>query len=556
MRFPFVRFLSLAVLCCCGIRISAIAQEPGRALSYPVPAFILDSVQIITVDVFDSTNRIPLVGGLVEQFHARTRERVIRGELFFADGDTLSQIDLDELELNLRRLTIFSDIRFEVIPWKGEEEEEIPYSMLVIRTRDAWSLRFGVGYTKTEDVFSGYLSMREVNLFGLAKQVGVSASYSDFNDRGWLLGASYYNPNIFGTHVYLGGDGGFAGNQRFGSFYVGRPFFSDRTPYAFNSMASYYAGQEVFDFRYPDAEVASLADDARRTNLGGWYSIAGGRIGDVFRASLSVAYNRTIRHDLVDVHRAFENSVSIFGGISSHRRRYTRFVNADFDGERQVAIGAAGSISIGKIAPHSGGLDNIVYVGGDARQAWRSGNFYGFVAVEAGTGLAGKDARFTTERSEASSALLFDHGTLAARFEQSTVWNWPRYLYVPVDNANGLRGYPRLQHFGDNRLLFNFEYRAAPVFTIMMFDFGAVAFYDIGSAWKQSEQLTDVRFHSSAGLGLRISNAKGQIDKGLLRIDLAFNFEDRKIARLIISSEEAFDVFGTLDYRPPAPYVY
>src|SRR5690606_23510275 len=129
--------------------------------------------------------RIPLVGGLVEQFHARTRERVIRGELFFADGDTLSQIDLDELELNLRRLTIFSDIRFEVIPWKGEEEEEIPYSMLVIRTRDAWSLRFGVGYTKTEDVFSGYLSMREVNLFGLAKQVGVSASYSDFNDRGW-----------------------------------------------------------------------------------------------------------------------------------------------------------------------------------------------------------------------------------------------------------------------------------------------------------------------------------------------------------------------------------
>lgn len=556
MRSPFVPFLLLALICYGGMSIPTLAQKPGVWDERPIPTFILDSVHIITADVFDSTNRLPLIGGIAEHLHARTRERAISNELFFKDGDTLSQIDLDELELNLRRLTIFSDIRLEVVPWKGEEEEKVPYAMLVIRTRDAWSLRVSGSYSRSGDYISLFGGLREVNLFGLAKQLGVNASYTDFNNLGWRLGATYFNPNIFGTHIHIGADAGFAKNQRSGNFTVGRSFFSDRTKYGFNTAVAYYDGEEVFDVRGDDGDPLALISDTRRTAFGGWYSRAQGRSGDIFRTSVSLTYNNTIREGVPGIHRALDNSVGVFGGISSHRRRYTKFLNADFEGERQIAVGGAGSITIGKIAPHSGGLDNIVYVGGDARQGLRFGDFYGFASIEAGTGLAGKEARFTTERVTASAAYLLGAGALAARFEQSTVWNWPHYLFVAVDNNNGLRGYTRLQTFGDNRMFFNFEYRAVPIVQVWTFDVGATAFYDVGSAWRQSEQISNVRFHSSAGLGLRFSNAKAKIERGLLRVDLAYNFDQKKFARLIISSEESFDVFGTLDYRPPAPYLY
>ncbi len=562
MRSPTNRFVLTIIVFCCWIwGLPAAAQRFDPHIpSTPISPFILDTVEIVTAEVFDSTSNIPLVGALVGDLinllHIRTKERAVRNELFFSPGDTLRQLDLDELEQNLRRLTIFSEIEFTVVPLEGEEEEEIPYAVLLIRTRDAWSLRFSGNYSESEDATSAFVALREVNLFGLAKQLGIGADYSSFNDRGWRYTGSYFNANIFGTHIYIGSDVGFSAPERFGSFAVGRPFFSDRTRYGFSSAVSYYNGEEVFDFKRPDGEALSLQGDLRRTVASGWYSSSRGTPGNVFRASVSSIYNRTIRDGLPDIHRALENSISVFGGISSQGRRYTRFVNADFNGVRQVAIGAAGSVSIGKVVPHNGGLDNLVYIGGDASQAVRHGDFYGFASVEGGTGLAKKEARFTTERVVASAAYQLDVGTVAARFEQSNVWNWPRYLFVPLDNLNGLRGHPRLDHFGHNRMVFNLEYRLYPVLRFWLFDFGATAFYDVGSVWDQAEKLSQAQFHSSAGLGVRVGNVSSEIDKGLLRVDVAYNFDQKRIARLIISTQEAFDVFGTLEYRPPAPYLY
>jgi hemolysin activation/secretion protein len=101
----------------------------------------------------------------------------------------------------------------------------------------------------------------------------------------------------------------------------------------------------------------------------------------------------------------------------------------------------------------------------------------------------------------------------------------------------------------------NAEYRLLPGFNILNFNFGAVAFYDIGAVWNQSQKLPQTRFHSSAGIGLRVSGGAGKIDQGLFRIDLAYNFDQRKLAQIIFSTQEAFDVFGSLDYQPPGPFV-
>jgi hypothetical protein len=535
-----------------------VAQTPED--DGPVRPFILDDIRVETRDVFDSSNAVPIVGPLIEHFHAVTKPKVVAQEVFRAVGDTVTQYDLDEMEQNMRGLTIFSLIEFKVdyVPPADSVEEDpdaLPHAILTVKTRDAWSLRFSGYFSNSERSLAYGTTLEEANLLGLGKSLAVSADYSNREDRGWRYGLAYLNPNVFGSHVELGGSASVAGAERVGSFFVGRPFFSDRTPYAFSTGVTYFLGNEV-SYTHSNSEVVSSSVPIHRTALGGWYSSAKGASGEVFRTSLDIQYNRAFRDGPSEHPRAFENSVWVFGGISSRRRSYTKIVNADMDGEVQVPIGGMGSVSIGKISPVHGGLDNVAYVGADASQAVRSGDLYGYASIAAGTGLAGKSAQFTSEKVVASGAWLTHPGALVARFEQSTLWNWPRYVALPLDNSGGLRGYPPGELFGDNKMLLNIDYRLTPVVRVLWFDLGVAAFYDVGSVWRQAEKISQARFHSSAGFGLRVANANGTINKGLLRVDLAYNFDERRLGRIIISSQEAFDFFGTLDYRPPAPYIF
>jgi len=552
-----VSLFALAVASLLGMALTLTAQPSQAGSPGPIRPFILDSLIIVTADVFDSTNRIPIVGSLIEHLHAVTKPKVIVQEVFRGRGDTVTQYDLDEIEQNLRNYTIFSDIVFEVTPVPGSEDDEgdgLPHAILTVRTRDAWSLRVS-GFYNSENNLSYGASLSEVNLLGLGKTFGVTADYSNREDRGWRSGVTYLNPNIFGTHAQIGGNATLAGSERIGNLFIGRPFFSDRTPYAFNTAIAYFFGNEASYTRLP-TEVISTLVPIHRTAIGGWFSSATGEDGEVFRSSIDVQYNRAYRDGPTEHPRAFENSVWVFGGISSRRRSYTRINGADMDGEVQVPIGAMGSVSIGKISPTNGGLDNVVYVGADARKAVRSGDFYGYASIEAGTGLAKKAAQFTSERVVASGAWVINPGALAARVEQSTLWNWPRYVALTLDNASGLRGYDQGEIFGDNKMLVNLEYRLMPIVRILSFDLGMAAFYDVGSVWRQSEKLAQAQFHSSAGMGVRVASANGGIQKGLLRVDFTYNFDQKKLGRIIVSSEESFDFFGTLDYRPPAPYIF
>jgi hypothetical protein len=551
---------SLIFLLAAVVALHAQIDTAGEMPRDHIRPFILDTVVIHARDVFEGAARIPIISDLLDPFHAVTKDRAIRREVFFDVGDTVAQVDVDELEQNMRNLAIFAEISLHVIPLKGEEENDYPRAVLYIDTRDAFTLLFSGDYSRAEDALSYSVGLKESNLFGLAKQFGVYASYTTLNDRGWRYGATYLNPNIWGSHVEIGGDFGIAKEEHSGSFGVGRPFFSDRTRYAFNAAMGYYHGNQTLLFHGPNAgEVVQPVDKIHQTAFGGWFS--GGHTdenGSVFRSSISINYNHTIR-DLLPgpgTRTAFENSVGVFGGISSRKRHYVKIVDADFEGEEHVPIGAMGSVTIGKISPVYGGLDNVVYIGGDARQAAQSGDLYGFASIESGTGLANQSAQFITERVRATGLWLVHPGAFAARFEQSNVWNWPRYLFLPLDNNNGLRGHSYLDHFGDNRMIFDLEYRLVPGLRIWIFDVGAAAFYDVGAVWDQSQKLAQTQFHSSSGVGLRIGNAKSTINKGLLRIDLAYNFDQKRFARLIIGTQESFDVFGTLDYRPPAPYVY
>lgn len=515
--------------------------------------FILRDIYLDRKNVFDTTGQdIPWLGSFFNSLHAVTRSQVVGHEVFIHPGDTVNQQMLDEVERNLRALGVFSGVALKVVPIDSTDRRPFARADLQITTRDSWSTQVTGSISTGGNAVSYGGALQEVNLFGYAYQVAIGADYTNINDRGWRYTGSFLDPNIYGSHIRAGGGFSVSDLANYGELSIVRPYYSDASRHAFGFGASRFDGRDFLYTHTDNVQVVQVPLVA--TNVLGWYSTASNNVSDLFRWSFALSYNRTVRDSFPEVRSAFENSVGAFIGLNSLRRTFVRMKDVDHHGESLVPIGASGGAVLGKVSPHHGGFDNIFYIGADAHKAVQSGGLYGFASIEAGTGLSGKEAEFTLERVTAGGALKLGPGALTAHFRQSTVWHWPRYILKTLDNLTGLRAYEVDGLVGDNKILINTEYAAFPDVRLLLFKFGVAAFYDIGAVWDQSEQLGNTRFHSSAGIGLRITNLRAAVDNSVLRVDFAYNFDERKFTQVIISTQKAFDVFGTLETRVPAPF--
>ncbi len=560
-------FLSLAqslrgaaLVCTLLLPAIAIAQTdealPALPTADTLRPFILRDVVIDRRNVFDTNGRdLPLVAGLLNSLHAVTKEQVILHEVYLRPGDTVTQKKVDEIERNLRAIGIFQNVTLQAVlaDSTARSAAKIPHGNLSITTRDGWSTQIGFGANTGGNAQQYSLSLREVNVAGLSYQASVGGDYSSVNERGWGINGTLGDPNIFGSHIQASGKFSLSKLDNVGVLSVGRPYFSDYSQWGFGTTLSYLDG---IDYLYTHTQpVRAIGVPLRTMDAGGWYGGSRGGDRDLFRWAVSLAYDRTVRDSLQQLRPAFENSVRAFAGIASLRRQFVRMNDVQYHGQVLAPVGAMGGAYIGKISPHNGGLDNVLYVGGEVRQAGGNKHLYGFAALQAGTGFVQKETRFTLQRAVASGVWCVGPGAFTGRFEQSTVWRWPRYIATTLDNLSGLRGYQVNGLVGDNHLLFNLEYSALPDWQLLFFKFGAAAFFDVGGIWNQSEKLSSTRFHSSAGLGVRITNLRVALGRGVLRIDFPYNFDQKKFTQVVFSTETPFDAFGALDTPAPGAFL-
>lgn len=549
-----------ALVCTLLLPAIAIAQTdealPALPTADTLRPFILRDVVIDRRNVFDTNGRdLPLVAGLLNSLHAVTKEQVILHEVYLRPGDTVTQKKVDEIERNLRAIGIFQNVTLQAVlaDSTARSAAKIPHGNLSITTRDGWSTQIGFGANTGGNAQQYSLSLREVNVAGLSYQASVGGDYSSVNERGWGINGTLGDPNIFGSHIQASGKFSLSKLDNVGVLSVGRPYFSDYSQWGFGTTLSYLDG---IDYLYTHTQpVRAIGVPLRTMDAGGWYGGSRGGDRDLFRWAVSLAYDRTVRDSLQQLRPAFENSVRAFAGIASLRRQFVRMNDVQYHGQVLAPVGAMGGAYIGKISPHNGGLDNVLYVGGEVRQAGGNKHLYGFAALQAGTGFVQKETRFTLQRAVASGVWCVGPGAFTGRFEQSTVWRWPRYIATTLDNLSGLRGYQVNGLVGDNRLLFNLEYSALPDWQLLFFKFGAAAFFDVGGIWNQSEKLSSTRFHSSAGLGVRITNLRVALGRGVLRIDFPYNFDQKKFTQVVFSTETPFDAFGALDTPAPGAFL-
>ncbi len=530
---------------------SVRGQGVGRA------PFVLDSLYLHQVNIADTTPPYDLFEKLTNLPHFLTKESVIRrgSRLFFSPGDTVRPHTVDEFDRYLRDLGVFARIDFEV-DFGDTATSRSLNRILRTRTEDGWSLVLKP-YDEPGEDETAWLLVEE-NLFGYAKKLGLGADLFSPSDSSWRAVAEYRDPDFFGTHHRLQSLALWSKRLTRVEVDLRRPFYTDQASHAWGGAFRIADGYERFFFpdRSPGAELSYRADTglSLRYDAEGWYGNSNSK-DDLFHASLRLSYNR---HDLESGNphpRAFENSIGLFGGIGSLRRDYVRLEGYEFSGPRLVPIGAQGRVSIGKFFPHHNGPDDPVYVGGDVRKSMLAGDFYSFVKAEAGTGFQEKETVFTMFRGTVSGGLKVGPGVLAVMGQLSAIWRWPRYVWLPATRGDiGLRGYGDLEVFGDNRLGFNLDYRLFPLVDLELWEVGIAGFWDVVGSWNQAELFGSTRFHNGAGLGIRIGNSKS-INSGFVRVDFGWNFDRGELGEISFGVHEAFDIFGSLDFEPPGPFV-
>jgi len=107
-------------------------------------------------------------------------------------------------------------------------------------------------------------------------------------------------------------------------------------------------------------------------------------------------------------------------------------------------------------------------------------------------------------------------GRLASELVLSGLYNDSQNQFFTLGGANGLRGFPIGEFFGDRRALWQTELRSPPI-PILFTRWGLVLFHDVGGA---GDRFDSLELHHDVGLGIR--SLVPQLNPDVFRFDFAF----------------------------------
>lgn len=136
-------------------------------------------------------NRINVIGNV------RTRDKVVRRELRFAEGERYSASRLKESKRRLRNTTFFKELDLKTV--RTDEPDKVNLDV-VVEEKPTGSLSMGVGYSSYDGaMISG--SVSQENLFGTGRKVFLEATLSGITKE---YNLSYVEPYLFDKDISAG----------------------------------------------------------------------------------------------------------------------------------------------------------------------------------------------------------------------------------------------------------------------------------------------------------------------------------------------------------------
>ena len=156
-------FLSLALGC---LAVTTCRTQDTSSLRIGTIAITRKEI----FDTSDSTER-HLLGKVANSIHFLTKERLIRNELLFREGDLYDSALVQESERNLRRLGIIGDV---IIRPVSVDSGRVNVD---VETHDKWTLNLNATYKEDGDIRNFTLAMSESNFLGNAQQLTLDYNY-------------------------------------------------------------------------------------------------------------------------------------------------------------------------------------------------------------------------------------------------------------------------------------------------------------------------------------------------------------------------------------------
>lgn len=180
------------------LAVTDLYQDKGYAFADVAPLTTIDDTNHVVNVTFQVTknqevyfNRINIVG------NTRTRDKVVRRELKFAEGDRFSITAIKDSKKKLKNTTFFKDTDFKIV--KTDDPRKVNID-LGVEEKPTGTFAVGAGYSTAEKVIvSG--SVSEENFLGTGRKVVLEAALSSYTNEFRL---SYLEPYIFDKKLSVG----------------------------------------------------------------------------------------------------------------------------------------------------------------------------------------------------------------------------------------------------------------------------------------------------------------------------------------------------------------
>lgn len=504
----------LAAILLSAIASAAAPQEEERLL--------IVKVRVERASIFSKeTAEERRLARWVNALHWTTREKTVRREMWFGEGDHVSREEVDELERNLRNIGLFAEATVTLEPTDTPGEYE-----LLIETEDRLSFFGGAagGVIGGVGVVGGGIGER--NLMGRGDRLSVA--YAETSEGEFRGAASYRDFHVGSSWVQGNIKVGRTDEGNFIRAGLERPFKHLADPWSWsvsidqsNSDTDYYeAGDSV-------AEVAQAQSVLAFASI--WRA---GPLDRLWRRGLllnhgSFEYDPASGPQAASI-RVPGDTERIFGGgllgydlVREYHKvrgldtldyvqdltlgqRFEVIAGGQWRAEDGVSERVEPTLSMKASSAHYLGHESYVTIGVRGSGRTHAGDLRGWTG---GVALHG----YLLQRGPHTYAgsVAFD-----AAFEADDL---PASLTLGEDN--GLRGYPARELSGTRRMRINLEDRLDFGITTYAFQLGLVGFYDAGWSWDQGQSPGDPL--QSVGVGLRIGS-RSLLGRGVIRLDLAF----------------------------------
>ena len=527
-----------------GTVVAGEEEEPGPLDPQRLEdeGVIIGDIVLAREDVFDLSNpeENNWLYRTANKLHIMTRERVIEQQLLFSEGEDFSKRLVEESARILRRNDYLYDA------WITPLSREDGTVDLEVRTRDVWTLKPGLGLSRSGGENRTLIKLEELNLFGQGQQVFVARS-EDVDRESTVF--RFRDKNLGRSWTQLRLQYADSSDGHWNEASLIRPFFALDTRWSAGVTGSDFDIEErLYDLGEKAAEYRHERE--YYTAFGGWSK--GLQDGWVRRYTAGFAYDRNRFSEVPEP--------ELPAAIPADREfAYPYFGVEIFEDQFETAqnrdqIMRTEDFLVGtRFAATLGWSDKDFGADRDAALFWLSAS-HTLGSIGKSAVLLAADASGRIESGDTVNSLLsfsarwYNQQSDQRTFFATLAGTWGDDLdldnSVDLGGDTGLRGYPLRYQSGDSKVLLTVEQRYFwNWYPFRLVRVGGAIFADVGRTWGDhpidGERLG---WLSDVGFGLRLAPTRTGT-RSIVHIDLAFplNGDDSiDSVQLVIESKRSF----------------